>query len=109
VRSSAGSIFGINHYSVSSLSDELRRLVEYGYRIVCSSLEGEDYRGFSTWPGRKVLVVGNEANGICREILLLADRLVKIPHGGDHAGVESLNASVSAAILTAELSLPRPV
>jgi len=76
-----------------------------GYEVVCSSLKGHDFREFPDWPARKVLVVGNEANGISEGVLCLADRLVLIPHGRGGMRVESLNASVSAAVLLDRLML----
>ncbi|HCD36686.1 MAG TPA: RNA methyltransferase [Chlorobium sp.] len=105
VRSSAGSLFSLPHYSVDSLTDELERLKQNGYGVLCSSLEGRDFREFTDWPERKVLVVGNEANGISSGVLSLADRLVLIPHGRGGVRVESLNASVSAAVLLDRLML----
>ena len=105
VRSCAGSIFAIRHYGVERLELELLRLKKLGYCIICSSLEGKDFREYSSWPGKQVLVIGNEANGISDPVRVLADRLVRIPHGNASVRVESLNASVSAAILMERLAL----
>ncbi len=105
LRSCAGSIYAIRHYGVDGLEGELRRLQEQGYCIVCSSLEGKDFREFSSWPEKQVLVIGNEANGISDAVRALADRLVRIPHSGAVVRVESLNAAVSAAILMERLAL----
>ncbi len=105
VRSCAGSIYAIRHYGVDHLECELRRLQKLGYSIICSSLEGKDFREFSSWPEKQVLVIGNEANGISEAVRALADRLVRIPHGGAVVRVESLNAAVSAAILMERLAL----
>lgn len=105
VRSCAGSIYAIRHFGVDHLDLELLRLKKKGYCIVCSSLEGKDFRDFSSWPAKQVLVIGNEANGISEPAKALADRLVRIPHGGSDVRVESLNAAVSAAILMERLAL----
>jgi TrmH family RNA methyltransferase len=105
VRSCAGSIYAIRHYGVDRLELELQRLQKQGYSIVCSSLEGKDFREFSSWPAKQVLVIGNEANGISEPVRELADRLVRIPHAGTSVRVESLNAAVSAAILMERLVL----
>jgi TrmH family RNA methyltransferase len=105
VRSSAGSIFAIGHYGVKDLAGELVRLRKAGFMVAAASLEGRDYRSFDEWPDRRVLVIGNEANGIGAPVLALADRLIRIPHAGSgKPNVESLNASVSAAILLSGLS-----
>jgi len=105
VRSCAGSIFALPHYGVESLAHELHRLQKLGYTIVCSSLDGEDFREFASWPEKMVLVIGNEANGISEPVKALTNLLVKIPHSGEKVHVESLNASISAAILMERLVL----
>ena len=105
VRSCAGSIYAVRHYGVERLDLELQRLKEQGYSIVAASLEGKDFRAFDSWPEKLVLVIGNEANGVSEGARALADRLVRIPHGGKMARVESLNAAVSAAILMDRLAL----
>ncbi len=105
VRSSAGSIYALPHYGVDSLETELFRLAGHGYAVIASSLAGQDFREFSSWPERQVLVIGNEANGVSRPVQALARMLVRIPHIGPKPRVESLNASVSAAILMERLVL----
>ena len=105
IRSCAGSIFALRHYGVVHLHQELRRLQKIGYSIVCSSLDGKDFREFAAWPEKVVLVIGNEANGVSDSVKTLADLLVRIPHAGAQVKVESLNASVSAAILMERLVL----
>ncbi len=105
VRSCAGSIYGLHHYGVEHLDQELLRLQKIGYSILSASLDGKDFREFSAWPEKQVLVIGNEANGVSKPVRALTDQLVRIPHGGKKVSVESLNASVSAAILMERLVL----
>jgi len=105
VRSCAGSIFAIRHYGVESLSQELRHLQKRGYSILCSTLDGKDFREFAAWPEKTVLVIGNEANGISDTVKALADHQVRIPHAGAQPKVESLNAALSAAILMERVML----
>ncbi|NTW11261.1 MAG: RNA methyltransferase [Chlorobiaceae bacterium] len=105
VRSSAGSIFALRHYQAVNLHDELERLAGEGYTIVAASLDGRDFRDFTSWPAKLVLVIGNEANGVSGPVRETAHRMVRIPHGGGKPRVESLNASVSAAILIERLLL----
>ena len=45
------------------------------------------------------LIVGNEGNGISRELIEKSDVKIKIPM---HGNIESLNASVAAAIIMYE-------
>ena len=44
-------------------------------------------------------MIGNEGNGICKEIIESSDVKIKIPM---HGNIESLNASVAAGILMYE-------
>ena len=48
---------------------------------------------------KKVLVIGNEANGVSKEVLEYADKKIKIPMLGK---TESLNASVATAVILYE-------
>ena len=48
---------------------------------------------------KKIIVIGNEANGVSKEIQEMADTKVKIPMLGK---TESLNASVATAIIVYE-------
>ena len=48
---------------------------------------------------KKVIVIGNEANGVSQEVQEIADNKVKIPMLGK---TESLNASVAAGIMIYE-------
>ena len=60
-------------------------------KIYCK-LEKIDYN-------KKILVIGNEANGISRELLDMADEKIIIPMLGK---TESLNASVATSIIVYE-------
>ena len=47
------------------------------------------------------VVVGNEGNGISKEILKIANKVIKIPMQN---GLESLNAGVSGSIVMYEIA-----
>lgn len=104
VRAGAGSIFCLDQKSVGDLREELEKMRRSGYMVCCSALDGTDYRDYDGWPEKVVLVIGNEASGVGKEIIRIADRHVSISHGGPEPGVESLNAAVSAGILLAQLT-----
>jgi len=98
VRSSMGSFF---HTDVIETSyKELEAMKSDGFRIVSGALNDntEDY-ALADYGEKTVIVVGNEANGICNEVLTFSDSVVKIPIFGK---AESLNVGVSAAILLYE-------
>ena len=98
VRSSMGSFFHTRADVLSS--DGLCAMKDAGYKIISGALSDktEDYKT-ADYGDKTVIVVGNEANGICDEVLELSDTLVKIPIYGR---AESLNVGVSAAILLYE-------
>jgi 23S rRNA (guanosine2251-2'-O)-methyltransferase len=47
-----------------------------------------------------VVIVGNEENGICQNLLKKSDHIIKIPMFGN---VQSLNVSVSTGILLSKI------
>jgi tRNA (guanosine-2'-O-)-methyltransferase len=73
-----------------------QRLVQAGYELVATHPEGELMPGDLRRIERVCLVLGNEHDGICDQLEAAAPRAVRIPMRGF---VESLNVSVSAAIL----------
>src|SRR5690606_17010256 len=53
------------------------------------------------WPSRCMLVMGNEANGVSKEISSLGDGAISIPHFGGTVS-ESLNVAMATGILLSE-------
>lgn len=62
--------------------------------------EGKDLHGFS-FEKKCAVVFGNEANGVDKRILEMADEKIKINMSGD---IESLNVAISAGILMYEMN-----
>ncbi len=80
-------------------------LLDGGFEVVATHPEGElEPEDLATLP-RVALVLGNEHEGISDELATLAGRSVRIPMVGF---VESLNVSVSAAILLRAATRDRP-
>ena len=99
VRASMGSFFNID--IVTELDAEfLRGCKAVGFELYGGALSDNtiDYRN-ADMKKPTILIVGNEANGISKEVMEMC-RCVKIPILGK---AESLNASVAAAILMYEL------
>ena len=94
VRAAMGCVPKVNLVRAADLA-EIRRA---GYVVVCADMNGTPLRRFSR-PQKLCLVIGNEADGISEAVKALADAAVSI----ETEGVESLNASVAAAILMYEL------
>ncbi len=100
VRASMGGIFRIRIQRYPSLPEPLTRMKAEGYALAAGVLDGNDL--FSRPPAGKkcCILIGNEGQGLDREIVSMADLRLRIPMPGR---AESLNASVSAAILIYDL------
>lgn len=98
VRSTMGAIFRVNIIESDNLLDTLKNIKKHKYKIMATSLETENSI-YDVEYTKKVLVIGNEANGVSKEILDYADEKIKIPMLGK---TESLNASVATAVILYE-------
>jgi len=98
VRSTMGAIFRMNIIKTDNLVKTLQMVKKHKYEIVATSLD-TDKSVYDINYHKKVIVIGNEANGVSEEIQTLADQKVKIPMLGK---TESLNASVAAGIMIYE-------
>lgn len=99
VRATMGSIFRIPLYFVDDGVGEIEKLKQRGMRVYSSSLEDSLDIGEVDFSGKSIVVIGNESNGVSREIYDISDSLIKIPMPG---GSESLNAGVAASIIMYE-------
>ena len=98
VRSTMGAIFRVKIIECENLVETLELLHKQKYEIVVSSLQTNNSI-YDIKYNKKVLIIGNEANGVRREIQDMADKKVKIPMIGK---TESLNASVATGIILYE-------
>ncbi len=103
IRSSIGCIF-TNQIAVGSTSEVIAFLKELKVSIFCASLKASksylevDYRKACA------IVVGTEADGLSEEWLTASDQNIVIPMEGE---IDSMNVSVSAAILIFEAKRQR--
>ncbi len=98
VRSTMGGIFRINVIRAENLKQNLEQLQKQGFEVVVTSLDTDESIYDITY-NKKVVVIGNEAKGVSKEIQEMADKKVKIPMLGK---TESLNAGVAAGIMIYE-------
>ncbi len=96
---STGAIDTVKCAAVTNLVRTVQDLKKKGYWIVGTDMNGQDYRSLE-YDFNTVLVIGNEGKGISRLLREECDYIVSIPMIGT---VESLNASVSTAILSYEI------
>lgn len=100
IRSTMGAIFRVNVFSNLNLKEELEKLKEEGYNIVVTSLEGATNMFEHKFEGKNIVVIGNESNGVSKEVQDLANVRIKIPMAGQ---TESLNAGVAASLVAYEI------
>ncbi|MBO5349558.1 MAG: RNA methyltransferase [Clostridia bacterium] len=98
VRSTMGAIFRVNVIKSEDLVHDLIEMQQNGFKIVVTSLDTND-SVYDIKYMKKVIAIGNEANGVSKEVQDIADNKVKIPMLGK---TESLNASVAAGIMIYE-------
>lgn len=95
VRSTMGAIFRVNVIEVEDLSKTIKEFKKHKIQILATDLSTEfsiydvDYK-------KSAIIIGNEGNGVSKEIFDLADKKIKIPMKGK---TESLNAAVATGII----------
>ena len=104
IRSTMGSVYRMPFCYVEDLKEGICCLKKSGIHTYAAHLEGsqnyekEDYRKPCAF------LIGNEGNGLRKEIADLADIYIKIPMKGQ---VESLNAAIAASVLMFEAARQR--
>ncbi len=98
VRSTMGAIFRVKIIECEELEKILKEIKKHKFKIVVSSLQ-TDNTIYDIDYNKKVIVIGNEANGVEERIQAMSDEKIKIPMLGK---TESLNASVATGIILYE-------
>lgn len=96
VRATMGALFHIPIIQYENNSEWIDLLKTNNVKLIASALGTNQSYFDIEYADNIAIIIGNEANGIDYEILKASDEIVKIPIYGN---VESLNASVAAAIL----------
>ena len=96
IKASAGALFRAPLYHCQQLAPELRRLQDAGARIIGLSSHAKTSVFDDDNAGSAVYVLGNETEGLGKEVAALCQEHLTIPM---HNGVESLNVAVSAALI----------
>lgn len=105
-KTSAGAVEQIPLVQVGNVAQTIKQLKKQGFWVLGAHMEGDRtlYEADLTIP--TVLVIGNEGKGISRVVKEACDFLVTIPMYGN---LNSLNASVAAAILMYEAVRQRTI
>jgi TrmH family RNA methyltransferase len=104
IRSTMGSIYRVPFYYAKDFFETLKAVKKQGIIIYAAHLLGKPYDTEDSFRMKCAFLIGNEANGLTKEVSAMADALIKIPMAGK---VESLNAAVAAAILMYEAARQR--
>ncbi len=98
LRSTMGAAFRVKVFREEDIEETLKNLKDKGFEIIVTTPNTStniyeiDYM-------KKIIVIGNEGNGVREQIIQIADKKVKIPMPGK---AESLNASIAAGIVLYE-------
>ena len=98
VRSTMGAIFRIKIIESENLIDTIKNIKKHHFKLIVTSLQ-TDNTIYDINYNKKIIVIGNEGNGVSKEIQDMADEKIKIPMLGK---TESLNASVATGIVLYE-------
>lgn len=98
VRSTMGAIFRVKIIECEDLIKTLKQVQKNKFELVVTSLQTNNSI-YDLKYDKKAIVIGNEANGVKKEIQEMADYKVKIPMLGK---TESLNASVATGVILYE-------
>lgn len=86
---------------VTNITESIKKLKEYGLWIYGLDMDGSTKIYETKFDNAACIVVGNEGSGISRLVKENCDFMINIPMNGK---INSLNASVSAAICIYEIA-----
>lgn len=104
IRSTMGALYRMPFVYVEDLRETILSLKEKKIRSYAAHLDGKNTYDKEDYRKGTAFLIGNEGNGLRKEIADCADTWIRIPMCGQ---VESLNAAVAATVLMFEVSRQR--
>ena len=104
IRSTMGSVYRMPFVYVEDLGKGIQDLKDKGITTYAAHLEGKHSYDEENLTNPCAFLIGNEGNGLRREIADMADCYIKIPMLGQ---VESLNAAIASSVLMFEAARQR--
>jgi TrmH family RNA methyltransferase len=101
VRASMGSVFHLPIFEVDDFAGVMRRFQNFSAVLYGADQSGDFSYSMLRYAPKKVLLLGDEVDGLSPEAGAIIQHRVSIPRRG---GGESLNVAIAAAILLAEMS-----
>ena len=95
VRSTMSALCNIPIFEDVTLSEFYDFIKDNTIKTYVTSLENATPYHTISYPKRTMIILGNEGNGVSREIIEMCDQAITIPMYGD---IESLNVSIAAAL-----------
>lgn len=96
VRVSMGTIFNIKVSYTTDFIQTLKELQSSGYTIISAEINNNSINVYDyKFPKKKVIIFGNEANGISQEVLNISDAVLHIPI---NENVPSINVAATSAV-----------
>ncbi len=96
IKASAGTLFRAPILRCKNLANALQEFRDKGSEIYGLSSHAKDQLKDTPRSGGKVFVLGNETDGVSKEVAAQCNRMISIPMNN---GVESLNVAVTASLL----------
>lgn len=99
IRSTMGALFRMPFFYAEDIIETVKELKDNGINIFAAHLKGQNNYFEENLSMPMALLIGNEGNGLTKDLTKQADILVRIPMEGQ---LESLNAAVSTAVILYE-------
>lgn len=104
IRSTMGAVFRMPFVYVENMPETIEKLKKHGIHVYAAHLEGQQAYDEEDYQSATAFLIGNEGNGLRKEVARCADTWVRIPMEGQ---TESLNAATAATVLMFEVSRQR--
>lgn len=99
-KASMGAVAHVKICRVNNLNNAISKFKENSFKIVATTINGENYINEIDYDFNVALIIGNEHQGIRESLIKQCDIKVKIPMYGS---ITSFNASVAAGIVMYEI------
>lgn len=101
IRSCMSSIFRTNIYISNDIIKDITVIKSNGFNIYSTAIDKNKKRYIDLdYKNKCVIILGNEANGVCKELINISNNTIYIPMSGD---IESLNVAVAATVICYEI------
>ena len=100
IRSTMSSVMGVPVVTNADVKETVKLFKDAGYIVAAGALTENAVNFYEAdLKGKHLIVIGNEGNGVSKELLSMCDKVLKIPMRSD---AESLNAAVAGSVMIYE-------